>query len=67
MWGSLKGRGLITTQEWSREELDRTIKLATELKEKQKRGIPHRLLEGKTLHMHACMPDKGWGGREGCR
>ena len=51
MSGNLNGRDLITTQEWSREELDRTIKLAAELKEKQKRGIPHRLLEGKTLYM----------------
>ncbi len=51
MSGDLKGRDLITTQEWSREELDRIIKLAAELKEKQKRGIPHKLLEGKTLYM----------------
>jgi len=48
---SLKGRDFITTQEWSREELDRTLELATELKEKQKKKVPHRLLEGKTLYM----------------
>jgi len=48
---NLKGRDLITTQKWSREELDRTLELAAELKEKQKRGIPHRLLEGKTMYM----------------
>ena len=48
---SLKGRDFITTQEWSREELDRTIELAAELKEKQERGIPHKLLDGKTLYM----------------
>jgi len=48
---SIKGRDFITTQEWSREELDRTLKLAQELKEKQKKGIPHRLLEGKALYM----------------
>ena len=47
----LEGRDFITTQEWSREELDRTLKLAQELKEKQKKGVPHRLLEGKTLYM----------------
>jgi len=48
---NLRGKDLITTQEWSREELDTAIELAEELKEKQKRGIPHRLLEGKTLYM----------------
>jgi len=47
----LKGRDLITTQEWSREELDRAIELAAELKKKQRRGISHRLLEGKTLYL----------------
>jgi len=48
---NLKGRDFITTQEWSREELDRTLELAAELREKQKREIPHRLLEGKTMYM----------------
>jgi len=48
---SLKGKDIITTQEWSREELDRTLALAEELKEKQKMRFPHRLLEGKTLYM----------------
>jgi len=48
---SLKGRDYITTQEWSREELDRVLELAADLKDKQKRGIPHRLLEGRTLYM----------------
>jgi len=48
---NLKGRDFITTQEWTREELDRVLELAAELKGKQKKGIPHRLLEGKTLYM----------------
>ncbi len=48
---SLEGKDFITTQEWSREELDRTLELAGELKEKQKRGVPHKLLEGSTLYM----------------
>lgn len=47
----LKGKDFITTQEWSKEELDIALELASELKEKQKIGIPHRLLEGKTLYM----------------
>jgi N-acetylornithine carbamoyltransferase len=48
---NLGGKDFITTQEWSKEELDRALELAEELKEKQKKGIPHRLLEGKTLYM----------------
>jgi len=48
---SLRGRDFISTQEWSREELEQVLKLAFELKEKQRKGIPHRLLEGKTLYM----------------
>jgi N-acetylornithine carbamoyltransferase len=48
---NLRGKDFITTQEWRKEELDRALKLAEELKEKQKKGIPHRLLEGKTLYM----------------
>jgi N-acetylornithine carbamoyltransferase len=47
----LKGRDFITTQEWSRDELDRALELAGELKKKQKKRIPHRLLEGNTLYM----------------
>ena len=48
---NLGGKDFITTQEWSKEGLDRALELAEELKEKQKKGIPHRLLEGKTLYM----------------
>lgn len=48
---SLKGRDFITTQEWSREELDKILGFSMELKEKQKKGIPHKILEGKTLYM----------------
>ena len=51
MLRNLKSRDFITTQEWSREELDRALELAAELKEKQKKGVPHRLLEGKSLYM----------------
>ncbi|WP_309493698.1 N-acetylornithine carbamoyltransferase [Candidatus Hecatella orcuttiae] len=48
---SVKAKDLITTQEWSREELDRTLELALELKEKRRKRIPHKLLEGRTLFM----------------
>lgn len=47
----LKGKDFITTQEWSRDELDEALELAMELKRKQKKGIPHKLLEGKTLYL----------------
>lgn len=51
MPANLKGRDFITTQEWSREDLDRALELASELKEKQRKGVPHRVLDGKTLFM----------------
>jgi len=44
-------KDFITTQEWSRDELEEILKLAEDLKEKQQKKIPHRLLEGKTLYM----------------
>jgi len=37
--------------DWSKEELDRIFTLSADLKARQKRGEPHRLLEGKTLAM----------------
>ena len=48
---TLRGRDFITTQEFSREELEAILNLAFELKRKQKMGVPHKLLEGKTLFM----------------
>lgn len=48
---SLKGRDYIETLDWSTEEIDETIALAGELKEKFKRGEPHRLLPDRTLFM----------------
>ncbi len=37
--------------DFTRDELDAMFRLAAELKAKQKRGEPHRLLEGKSLAM----------------
>lgn len=51
MSSNLEGRDFLTTQDWSIEELEQTLKLAAELKKQQKRGIPHELLKGKTLYM----------------
>ena len=47
----LNGRDLITTQEWSLDELKTTLKLAKDLKSKYHRGrVPH-LLADKTFFM----------------
>lgn len=48
---SLKKKNFLTLQDFTKEELQYLIDLAVELKDKQKKGIPHRLLEGKTLAM----------------
>jgi N-acetylornithine carbamoyltransferase len=47
----MKGKDYITTQDWSREELDRTLDLAAELKKKLKKGTQEKILDGKTLYM----------------
>ena len=44
-------RHFLTLHDYSKNELDRMLLLATELKEKQKQGISHQLLKGKTLAM----------------
>jgi ornithine carbamoyltransferase len=51
MGASLKGKDLITTQEWSVEEIGRLLELAAELKRARAEGRPQRLLEDKTLYM----------------
>jgi ornithine carbamoyltransferase len=47
----LAGRDLITTQDWSIEELKATLKLARELKQQYRRGRVQPLLRGKTFFM----------------
>jgi len=42
---------LLTLHDWSTEEILETLDLADELKYKQKNGIEHHLLKGKTLGM----------------
>ncbi len=44
-------RHLLTLHDWSTEEILDTLDLADELKYKQKNGIEHHLLKGKTLGM----------------
>jgi len=41
----------LALHDFSRQELDAMLALAADLKQKQKKGIPHRLLDGKTLAM----------------
>jgi len=48
---SLRQRHLITCQEWSREEIDATLALSVDLKQRFKRRIPHRLLSDQTVFM----------------
>ncbi|GAB4293672.1 MAG: ornithine carbamoyltransferase [Desulfuromonadia bacterium] len=42
-------RDFLSLAPFTRDELDSLFSLARELKEKQKKGIPHRLLEGKSV------------------
>lgn len=48
---SLKGRDFITTQEWSREEIEHAIQTAFHLKKLKKENKPHRYLPDKTLFL----------------
>ena len=42
---------LLKLEDWSTEEITRTLNLADQLKYEQKHGIEHKLLAGKTLGM----------------
>lgn len=44
-------RHLLTLQDWSADEILQTLSLALQLKAKQKAGVPHPLLAGKSLAM----------------
>ncbi len=48
---SLCGRHFLTLQDLMPEEITAVLELSRKLKEKQQRGEPHHLLEGKTLGM----------------
>lgn len=48
---NLRGRNFLTLEDFSKAELMHLVRFAIQLKNKQKLGIPHRLLEGKTLAM----------------
>jgi ornithine carbamoyltransferase len=44
-------RDLLNFADWSRDELESILRLARDLKQRQKQGVMHRLLEGKGLGM----------------
>jgi N-acetylornithine carbamoyltransferase len=47
----LRGRDLITTQEWTKAEIDTVIEVALDLKRRRALGEPHPLLRDKVLAM----------------
>jgi len=47
----LRGRDMITTQEWTKEEIDTVMDVAIDLKRKRALGIPHAYLRDKVLAM----------------
>lgn len=48
---SMKGKSLVSNADFTVEEIWQVWELAAELKSKQKRGEPHRILEGKQMAM----------------
>jgi len=51
MQTGLRGRDLITLQEWTRDEIDTVIEVALDLKRRRALGEPHALLRDKVLAM----------------
>lgn len=51
MTTNFNGRDFITTQEWTKEELDAAIELSKDLKHKKLNDIPHRLLPDRTVFL----------------
>ena len=47
----LRGRDMITTQEWTKEEIETVLEIAYDLKRKRATGEPHPLLRDKALAM----------------
>lgn len=46
---NLKGRSFLKLLDFSKEEIEYLLDLAKNLKEKKKKGIPHRICEGKNI------------------
>jgi N-acetylornithine carbamoyltransferase len=47
----LRGRDMITTQEWTKDEIETVMEVAFELKRQRAMGVPHPILRDKTLAM----------------
>lgn len=47
----LRGRDFITTQEWTKDEIETALRTSSDLKEKKLKDIPHRLLPDKTVFL----------------
>lgn len=47
----LRGRDMITTQEWTKDEIDTVMDVALDLKRKRAMGVPHATLRDKVLSM----------------
>ncbi|MDX1663260.1 MAG: ornithine carbamoyltransferase [Candidatus Promineifilaceae bacterium] len=47
----LRGRDMITTQEWTKDEIDSILEVAMDLKRKRAMGVPHAYLRDKVLAM----------------
>ena len=47
----LHGRDLITTQDWTKEEIDTIMEVAKDLKRQRALGVPHAYLRDKVLSM----------------
>ena len=51
MQSDLRGRDMVTTQEWTKEEIDTVLDVALDLKRKRALGEPHAYLRDKVLAM----------------
>ncbi|NUQ36971.1 MAG: ornithine carbamoyltransferase [Caldilineales bacterium] len=51
MQTNLRGRDMITTQEWTRDEIDTILDVAFDLKRQRALGVPHAYLRDKALAM----------------
>ena len=51
MQTDLRGRDLISTQDWSKEEIETLLDVAWDLKRRRALGEPHALLRDKVLAM----------------
>jgi ornithine carbamoyltransferase len=51
MQTNVRGRDVITLQEWTKDELDTLLEVAFDLKKQRALGIPHPLLRDKVLAM----------------